>query len=125
VERIRVALPSRGGLLCEILEGALALDGRTDVVSTSDPIDRGADVVVVEASHDMDDVRSASCRCHVLAVDVRGRRLILFEMRPLGTAENAAQLGRAIQRLAGEPLPKLPVLTRLRSAMRLVLTGCE
>jgi hypothetical protein len=104
MRQIRVKLAVEYGLVREIVQGAIALDPRMQVVehSTDDQGQSDADVLIVDAARHLTGEHAIE-RVRLLAVQGSDSRLTLYEMRPLGPVTDASQLADTIRWLAGPP----------------------
>lgn len=118
MEKIRVSIKNRGSLLGEILQGAIALDRRIDLVPEAEHQRTPVHVLVVEVGREIEESGPAPSPHHILRIDRRADELRLFEMRPLGVARSAADLGSAIWALARGTTHESSLLGRIRAALR-------
>lgn len=118
MERIRVTVKNRAGLLGEILKGAIALDRRIDLVPEAEHQRTPVHVLVVEAGSEIEELGSTVPPLRILGIDRRADELRLFEMRPLGVARSANDLGSAIWALARGTSHQTSLLGRIGAALR-------
>ena len=99
MSRIRVAVPTRRGLQWEIVQGVIALDSNMDLLLPSDDGWGTADVLIIEAVHDIRERIVLRSHGKVLAIDGQSGGVDLYEMRLLGHAERVEDLTGAIRAL--------------------------
>lgn len=117
MSRIRVAVPKRRGLQWEIVQGVIALDSNMDLLQPSDDGWGSADVLIIEAVHDIRERIVLRSHGKVLAIDSHSGGVDLYEMRWLGHAERVEDLTGAIRALLKGPT----ISARLHGWLRALL----